>query len=102
MATWLTARSLITAARQDPAQRWAGDLGTMVQVSMIGYGATGTFLSLAYYDLPYNVMAMATLALLFIRRNASQSADVPVAGGLAQAAALGPANGRTRAAPPPA
>lgn len=65
VATWLCARSLIRLGRTRAELNWAANLGAMIQVSMIGYGAAGTFLSLAYYDLPYNVMVMAVLGLKF-------------------------------------
>lgn len=59
----------------------------MVQVSMIGYAATGAFLSLSYFDLPYNFAAVAVLALHFVRK--------------AEAARAGPAaTARFFAAPP--
>jgi hypothetical protein len=34
----------------------------MVQVSLVGYAVGGAFLSLAYFDLPYNMMVMVVLA----------------------------------------
>lgn len=77
VATWISARRLATIGRSESAQRWAAELGAMVQVSMIGYGITGAFLSLAYYDLPYNVMIMAVLGLKFAR--AEQAALRPAA-----------------------
>lgn len=60
--TWWTARDLIRTSRQYPQFLWAGHLGAMVQVSMIAYATAGAFLSLAYFDLPYNVMVMAVVA----------------------------------------
>ena len=71
ISTWVAAAMLIRAARFDPANKWAADLGAMVQVSMIGYGAAGAFLSLAYFDLPYNVMAMVVLARYFLQKRAT-------------------------------
>lgn len=44
--------------------KWAADLGAMAQVSLIGYGVGGAFLSLAYYDLPYDIL----VALVVTRR----------------------------------
>lgn len=67
VSTWLTSSSLIRAGRADPQYKWAAELGGMVQVSMVGYAVTCAFLSLAYYDLPYNIMAFAVLALKFVR-----------------------------------
>jgi putative inorganic carbon (hco3(-)) transporter len=62
IATWMAARSLIIAARKDPAHQWAADLGAMAQVSLVGYAVAGAFLSLTWFDLPYNVMAAVVLA----------------------------------------
>lgn len=45
-----------------PQARWAADLGSMVQVSLVGYAVGGAFLSLSYFDLPYDVMLMVVLA----------------------------------------
>jgi putative inorganic carbon (HCO3(-)) transporter len=44
------------APRED--LRWAAQLATMVQVSMLGFGVGGAFLSLLYYDVPYYLMAL--------------------------------------------
>lgn len=60
--TWTTSRRLIAMGVKHPAQRWAADLGAMVQVSMAGFATSGAFLSLAYFDLPYNMMLMAAAA----------------------------------------
>ncbi len=67
VATWFTAQDLVRTSRKHHKLKWAGDLGAMVQVSMIAYGVTGAFLSLSYYDLPYNVMAITVLARRFAR-----------------------------------
>ena len=48
--------------RSIPQAKWAADLGNMIQVSLAGYAVGGAFLSLAYFDLPYNMMAMVVLA----------------------------------------
>jgi putative inorganic carbon (HCO3(-)) transporter len=47
---------------------WAKDLGAMVQVSLIGYATGGAFLSLPYFDLPYNLLVMAILARKWVER----------------------------------
>jgi probable O-glycosylation ligase (exosortase A-associated) len=56
-ASWLRRK-----AASMPQTRWAADLGSMIQVGLVGYAVGGTFLSLAYFDLPYNMMVMAVLA----------------------------------------
>lgn len=40
---------------------WARDLAAMLQVSIVGYGVGGAFLGLAYFDLPYHIMAMVAI-----------------------------------------
>lgn len=50
-----------------PEARWCGDLGAMAQVSLVGYAVGGAFLSLAYFDLPYNIMMMVVLARVWVR-----------------------------------
>ncbi|MDR2787562.1 MAG: putative O-glycosylation ligase, exosortase A system-associated [Candidatus Accumulibacter sp.] len=60
-AGWLRKTALST-----PQARWASDLGNMIQVSLAGYAVGGAFLSLAYFDLPYDMMAMAVLARRWI------------------------------------
>ena len=49
-----------SGARRGAARtpRWLYHLAGMMQVSMIGYAVGGAFLSLAYFDLPYNVLVI--------------------------------------------
>lgn len=60
MAIWFscyrTAGWLLKHGKERAETIWTADLGAMAQVSLIGYGIGGAFLSLAYYDLPYNVL----------------------------------------------
>lgn len=48
-------------AKRRPETMWAFEFAGMVQVSMVGYAVGGSFLSLAYLDLPYNI-AVAMIA----------------------------------------
>lgn len=61
-STYRTAGWLRKQARTIPEAKWAADLGAMVQVGLIGFLTGGAFLSLAYFDLPYNMMVMVVLA----------------------------------------
>lgn len=45
-------------ARSRPETLWLHDLAGMLQVSMVGYAVGGAFLSLTYFDLPYNVLVI--------------------------------------------
>jgi putative inorganic carbon (hco3(-)) transporter len=48
-------------AKRRPETMWAFEFAGMVQVSMVGYAVGGSFLSLTYLDLPYNI-AVAMIA----------------------------------------
>lgn len=41
--------------------KWMRDLAAMLQVSMIGYAASGAFLGLAYFDFYYNLVAIVVI-----------------------------------------
>lgn len=61
-ATYRTAGWLRKNARKIPEAKWTADLGAMVQVSLVGFAVGGAFLSMPYFDLPYNMMVMVVLA----------------------------------------
>jgi len=48
--------------------QWLSDLGGMLQVSFVGYAVGGAFLSLSYWDLPYNMMIMAVVGSRWLAR----------------------------------
>jgi probable O-glycosylation ligase (exosortase A-associated) len=56
-ASWHTAGRIIKSAKHRPDLKWASDLAAMSQVSLLGYMVGGAFLSLAYYDYFYYVVA---------------------------------------------
>lgn len=62
VATYREAGWLRKNAHNNPNTLWAAQLGAMVQVSLVGYAAGGAFLSLGYFDLPYNIMALVVMA----------------------------------------
>lgn len=66
-ATWRTASAIIRSSRQVPHLKWAVDLASMCQVSLVGYLVGGAFLSLAYYDYPYYLMAALVITQKILR-----------------------------------
>jgi probable O-glycosylation ligase (exosortase A-associated) len=47
---------------------WARELCAMLQVSLIGYAVGGAFLGLAYFDLPYHMIALILVTSSFVER----------------------------------
>lgn len=74
VATFRTAGWLRRTARGREELRWAYDLGSILQVSLVGYGVGGAFLGLAYFDLPYHLVAITVLARGFVERSLVTSA----------------------------
>lgn len=66
--TLFAARSLATQAKENPDLLWARDLGSMFQTSILGYAVGGAFLGLAYWDLPYTLVAGVAIAKRLVRR----------------------------------
>lgn len=80
VSTWFVAGRLRRAASARPDIKWVGDLGAMAQVCLVGYAVGGAFLQLAYYDFPYYVMAIVSVAHAWVKREAWQT-DRPTPGG---------------------
>lgn len=55
--TWRKAAWIIRVTKDWKEYQWAGTLSRMIQVSMVGFGVGGAFLSLLYYDVPYYLIA---------------------------------------------
>ncbi len=65
--TIYTARWLRKNAAPYPEAAWCVQLGAMAEVGVIGFLVGGTFLSLAYFDLPYNLMALLVAARYWVQ-----------------------------------
>lgn len=64
---WRTASKIINMCRGDPNKKWASDLAKMIQVSFIAYYSGGAFLGLAYWDMPYYLMALTLFTFLLVK-----------------------------------
>ena len=58
LLTWRKAAWIVKVTKTRPDLKWARDLSLMIQVSMVGFGVGGAFLSLLYYDVPYYLIAI--------------------------------------------
>jgi len=64
--TWRSARTIRRLAKDDPKVAWAGDLAAMIQVALAGYAVGGAFSNLAYFDLPYHLMAIVVITKIHV------------------------------------
>jgi probable O-glycosylation ligase (exosortase A-associated) len=65
-ATWRVAGWLRQYGAENPETRWCSELGAMSQVAIFGFAVGGAFLSLAYWDLPYNLLALLIAAKVWV------------------------------------
>ncbi len=75
--TWRAASWLRKVGRESPDTHWCSSLGSMCQVSMVGFAAGGAFLSLAYFDLPYNIMVVVVCTKQWLVAQRARAAEVP-------------------------
>ncbi len=64
--TWRAAERLRNAKNLPASAQWTVELASMCQVSLVGFAVGGAFLSLAYFDLPYNVTILVILAKVWV------------------------------------
>lgn len=76
VATWRSAGWLRTQKFASPDAKWCNELGTFCQVSLAGYAVGGAFLSLAYFDLPYNIMVMVVLTRIWVEKQSWRTEPV--------------------------
>jgi probable O-glycosylation ligase (exosortase A-associated) len=70
------AQRLIALTKNRPDLSWGGDLGRMVQVSMVAYLAGGAFLSLSYWDYYWTILTVtAATHALVVRQLAAEAAS---------------------------
>lgn len=58
VSVWRTASTVIALSGKSAETLWCKHLAAMCQVSLVGYAVGGAFLSLAYFDLPYNLLVI--------------------------------------------
>jgi len=61
VASWRSCSRVRKKTRDSPEQKWAYDLASMLQVSLVAFVAAGTFLPMTYFDLTYQLMALCAL-----------------------------------------
>ena len=69
--SWRNAGKIIKLTKNSPDNKWAYDLASMIQVSLIGYATGGAFLGLAYFDLSYHLLVILVLVLRIVEQQDS-------------------------------
>ncbi len=72
--TWRTGSWIIRNTAQRPECRWASNLATMIQVSLIGFAVGGAFLSLLYFDVPYYLMGAMVATRVLVEKELKEKA----------------------------
>lgn len=66
-SSWFMAFRLRRQSRDKSELQWVYHLAGMCQVSMTGYLVGGAFLSLAYFDVPYNIVAILVTTMVWVK-----------------------------------
>jgi probable O-glycosylation ligase (exosortase A-associated) len=85
--TYFRAGRLRSLGARRPETMWVSRLGAMCQVSLAGYAVGGAFLSLSYFDLPYNIIVLVVVAHRWLKSCEWESESVPGTGAAPLAAA---------------
>ncbi|MBN9132074.1 MAG: putative O-glycosylation ligase, exosortase A system-associated [Nitrosospira multiformis] len=72
--TWRTGSWIIRNTSKLEEYRWAFNLATMIQVSLIGFAVGGAFLSLLYFDVPYYLMGAMVATRVLVEKELRQKA----------------------------
>jgi probable O-glycosylation ligase (exosortase A-associated) len=101
--SWKSCSRIRKRMRDSPTHKWAYDLGSMLQVSLLAYLTAGLATTSSYFDLSYQLMAMCALLSIVIANEAAQSDTREGAGntseGISHKRYLLPRNHRTQQIP---
>ena len=67
LLVWRAATRTVRDAREVADLQWAVRRCNMLKVSLIGYFVGGAFLSLAYFDVPYNLLVLTVATQRLVR-----------------------------------
>ncbi len=68
VVTLLSAGRISKEAKKIEEAKWISDLAAMLQVSLLGYAASGAFLGLAYFDLYYHIIALVVICGILLKK----------------------------------
>ncbi|SCY16176.1 probable O-glycosylation ligase, exosortase A-associated [Nitrosospira sp. Nl5] len=74
IVTWKTGSWIIRNTANMEEYRWASNLATMIQVSLVGFATGGAFLSLLYFDVPYYLMSAMVATRVLVEKELKEKA----------------------------
>jgi len=72
-AAFWKCRNIARLTRNQPALAWAADLARMLQISLAVYVATGSALSLGYFEMYYNILALLSRITRTVRQTLDEN-----------------------------
>ncbi|MEJ2687108.1 MAG: putative O-glycosylation ligase, exosortase A system-associated, partial [Gammaproteobacteria bacterium] len=87
LAVWRAGSKVLRQTRDREDLHWIRDLAAMLQVSLVGYAVSGAFLSMAYFDFYYYVIALMVLCKVMMAKELARvTSEAPEAGSKKSAA----------------
>lgn len=80
VASWRSCSYVRRKSRNVPDEKWAFDLASMFQVSLLAFMTAGLATTSSYFDLSYQLMALCVLLKGLLPEGAAASAGASVAG----------------------
>ena len=74
---WRQCSRLQRSARGRSELTWAGELGRMTQVTLVGFAVGGAFLSLINFDVPYYLVAVILASNALVQRETNAAVAAP-------------------------
>jgi probable O-glycosylation ligase (exosortase A-associated) len=71
--TWFSAGHIARQADAYPATQGLASMVRMIQVSLLGYGVSGAFLGMAYFDLYYALVAIVVMSGYVLRQHVAEA-----------------------------
>jgi putative inorganic carbon (HCO3(-)) transporter len=76
LAFWRTASKVARVAISHAQFAWARHLSLMIQVTLIGFGVGGAFLTLLNFDVPYYLLGIMAAVVVIVERELAMRAPV--------------------------
>jgi len=77
-ASWRNCSRVRKRTRDIPDMKWAFDLASMLQVSLVAFMTAGAFLPMSYFDLSYQLMALSAVLAAFCVQQVQSRQSVEV------------------------